>query len=193
MSDTPLPSPRRRRADAVRNRAALLDAARGVLSAESTADLRTIAQRAGVGVATVFRHFENREALLDAVLTDDLDRWEAETAAAVAPETDPGAALERFLDLTLERQLARPGLSRLYLDHWGQDTMSRVGAWYSELLDDLAARCRGAGALRPDVTGTDLDLVLVGAGHLAVTRPDSARRFVELLLTGLRPTQPPSP
>lgn len=177
---------RRPRADGLRNRAALLEAARELLTSGGASDVRSIALRAGVGVGTLFRHFETRDHLVDAVLADDLERWSSTAAAAVAGASGPLAALETFLGTTLRRQIATPGLPRLYSERWGPDTMSRVGSWYPELLEGLAAGCRESDEVGVAIDAGDIDAMVVACGHLAMERPEQAPLHLRLWLAGLR-------
>lgn len=177
---------RRPRADGLRNRAALLEAARHLLTTGGAADVRSISLRAGVGVGTLFRHFATRDELVDAVLSDDIERWNADATAAVEEAGNPYEQLAAFLRCTLERQLTTPGLPRVYMERWGPDTMGRVGTWYSELIDQLVAQCHAAGEVREDLTSTDVDGIVVAVGHLVVDRPAQARRHLEIALAGLR-------
>lgn len=179
-------APRRPRADGLRNRVALLEAARELLTDGEAADVRSIARRAGVGVGTLFRHFATRDDLVEAVLADDLERWSQDAAQAVAAAAGPYAALAAFLDATLRRQVATPGLPRLYSERWGPDTMSRVGAWYPELLERLAAGCRESGEVGVAIGAGDIDAMVVASGHLAMERPEHAPLHLRLWLDGVR-------
>lgn len=83
------------RADALRNRAALLDAAADVLAASPEASLTEVANRAGLARATLYRHFENRDALLGAIQTEALERAAAALDGAGLPDCDTREGLRR--------------------------------------------------------------------------------------------------
>ncbi|MFA6299082.1 MAG: helix-turn-helix domain-containing protein [Nocardioides sp.] len=83
------------RADALRNRAALLDAAADVLAVAPQASLSEVATRAGLGRATLYRHFENRDALRAAIRTEALSRASAALAGAGLPECDTHEGIRR--------------------------------------------------------------------------------------------------
>lgn len=83
------------RVDAMRNRAALLDAAADVLAVAPQASLAEVASRAGLGRATLYRHFDNRDALLAAIREEALTRASAALAGADLTDCDPREAVRR--------------------------------------------------------------------------------------------------
>lgn len=102
-TSTPDRSPRAPRADVVRNRRRLLDAAVEVVLETGGAPSRdAIASVAGVGIGTLYRHFPDRQSLLRAVALDVLDRTVAEAEAALAEEASGGAALRRYLHAAID-------------------------------------------------------------------------------------------
>lgn len=187
VNPVPVASPRRQRSDAVRNRAALLAAAREVLTGGQPSDVRSIAARAGVGVGTLFRHFATRDDLVDAVLAHDLELWREAAHAAVAGATGPYERLAAFLRIALERQIATPGLPRVYLDRWGPAAMDRVGPWYDALVRCLVEDALAAGEVRADLTPSDVSALVVATGHIALAQPEQALRVLAIALDGLRP------
>src|ERR1700759_3215411 len=99
-----LTRPRPRRADALRNRERVLDAAAEVFAANGLhAGLPYIAQRAGVGKATVYRSFPSKEHLVAAVAVGRLE-WITELATAAVTHEDPGAALREVVIAIAEQQ-----------------------------------------------------------------------------------------
>src|SRR5437660_7832920 len=103
----PLGDGRPLRADARRNREQLLAAARDVFVEQGAgAPLDEIARRAGVGIATLYRHFPDRTALMRAVALDLLDRVAAEAEKALAEERDPFEALARYMHAALEQRIS---------------------------------------------------------------------------------------
>ncbi|MFD5385209.1 TetR/AcrR family transcriptional regulator [Streptomyces sp. NPDC127074] len=204
--------PMRRRSDAVANRAALLDAAERVLLRDGPAvPLDVVAREAGVGIATLYRNFADRDELYAAVvhrahqLVADLAQ---EAEASPAPPLD---ALAGFLDRLLaeRRHLALPLLSapgprpRNGADPFGpypQDGADPFGPYPYNGADPLGPRIsrslaavlkRGIddGSIRPDATAADL-VVTVATLARAQLPPDAwdraARRIAALVLDGLR-------
>ncbi|MBG0567572.1 TetR/AcrR family transcriptional regulator [Actinoplanes aureus] len=178
------------RADAARNRALLLAAAEAAF-AERGLDVSVadIAQRAGIGKGTVFRHFPTKDDLLAEVM---LDRVHALTHAGkrLATADDPGAALLEFLTLAAERQ-QQNDLSVLREAHAVNERLSDARAAMFAQIDTLVGRAREAGAIRADVTGTDVALLMCAPGHVAGFAPhggpDLWRRYLAIIFDGLRP------
>ncbi|MFF0338251.1 TetR/AcrR family transcriptional regulator [Kribbella sp. NPDC004875] len=180
---------RRRRADAARNVDLLLDAARVVFDRVSVdAPAKEIADLAGVGVGTLYRHFPKRSDLVKAVVETGIDSI-AEQGAILGATYPPGEALTRWIDeyttfLGTKRGLA-PAL------HSGDPAFDGLAGYFREevgpalakLLDAAAA----AGAIRSDVTADDL---MNAIAHLCTPipgrDPSYGRRMVHLLMDGLR-------
>ena len=180
------------RADARRNRAKVLDAADAVFAARGTgASTEEIAQAAGVGVGTVFRHFPTKEALLEAVYFARLERLSDQVRAA-AESSDPGTAFRTEISRIVHASplknaiadaLAAAGIER---DRLKEGTGGRVG----EALALLLRRAQDAGAVRRDVDVPTLMALLIGAAQgveSAGDDPDRRARVVTVLLDGLRP------
>jgi len=177
------------RADARRNLHSLLEAAKLVFGTSGVdAPIRDIAEKAGVGVATLYRHFPQRSDLIVAVFRQEVDACAA--AATMADQYAPGEALERWLDRFIEFVAAKRGLSGAL--HSGDPVyeplpaylMGRLAPAVSGLLEAAAK----AGKVRADVNATDL---LMAIAHLC--SPDGkggitgeSRRMVSLLIDGVR-------
>lgn len=182
------------RLDAARNQERIVAAAAGAfaeLGAEVT--LEEVARRAGVGVATVYRRFGNRELLIRAVLTRVLT-VEIEPVAAVETD-DPW----RDLVVTLEASVAAVAAHRAVVElaqangSIGIDLVDR----FLHRVDRLLARARAAGLVRPELEPDDVATAVVML--LATVRHDSGgstgdwRRYLALLLDGMRPGPAPLP
>jgi AcrR family transcriptional regulator len=150
------------RADARRNRERIVLAARDLFVAQGPdAPLEEIAAGAGVGIATLYRRFPERRSLLRAVALDVLDRATAEARLALAEESDAFAALARFMTRALDLRIGAvmPTLGdRISLE---DDEIFQARERSAELMQRLIDRAHAAGSLRPDVTFSDVALLLV--------------------------------
>ncbi|WP_329173767.1 TetR/AcrR family transcriptional regulator [Streptomyces sp. NBC_01477] len=185
-------SPRPLRADARRNRERLLDAAEAVFAASGTgASTEEIAQRAGVGIGTVFRHFPTKEALLAAV-HERLLRRLGEAAERLTAADDPGAAFREFITLVAGESPAKNAYADA-LAEAGVDVAGLGGEGRSLVaphLETLLLRARGAGAVRADVGFPELRALLIGVARaVETTPPGSVARstVITVFLDGLLP------
>ncbi|MCF2127011.1 TetR/AcrR family transcriptional regulator [Strepomyces sp. STD 3.1] len=193
-------APRQRR-DARRNRELLLEAAHEVFTEQGLdAPLDVIARRAGVGNATLYRHFPTRAALVDAVFRDSLaGTVEAGERARRAP--DAWAGLTGYLDVVFAALAADRGSNDLMTTRLrGVDSLEAVHEHNRRTVDALLGRCRDEGTVRADVTTEDVLFGLAALGRAvpaltAATAPDAWRRPLALFLAGLRtgPASPPLP
>ena len=181
------------RADARRNRERLLAAARDVLVDQGPdAPLDAISTAAAVGIATLYRRFPDRRALVRAVVLDVLGLAAEEARLALAEEPDAFLALARYLHRALDLRVS--AVMPALLDHIPLDDEEfasiRTRSW--ELFHELVERAHAAGTLRSDATFADIGLLLV---RLARPLPGPiprdldnrlAHRHLELLLDGLR-------
>ena len=178
------------RADAARNRAAIIDAAGAVLAQQGgAADVREIARRSGVGMGTLYRHFPTKDDLLGTVLREEFLAWSDCARTTAARTEDPWTALSDFFEQALARQAAHRALMQCYAQNWcvpASDYMAEV----RPLIEELLARARAAGRVRPGVTGEDLALLLAGLGQaVQLTEPQHPglwRRTLRICLDGLR-------
>ena len=190
------------RLDAARNQERIVAAAAAAF-AELGGDvtLDEVARRAGVGVATVYRRFRNRDQLVRAVVAHALDT-EIEPVAAVETD-DPW----RDLAATLEASVAAVAAHRdvVELAHGAGGIDLDVVDRYLHRLDRLLSRARAAGLVRPELEPRDVAVAVVmvlatvrrGAGHDGAVKSDAAsgdwRRYLALLLDGMRPAPVPLP
>jgi AcrR family transcriptional regulator len=183
---------RRIRADARRNVDALLEAAKTVFVTSGVdAPAREIADRAGVGVGTLYRHFPQRSDLVQAVFRREVDAC-ADAGPALADVHEPAAALAAWLHRYTEFLATKRGLAGAL--HSGDPAfeslpgyfMQRLGPTLGALLDAAAA----TGEVRKDVTPKDL---LYAVAALCVPTDDEgltySRRMVTLLIDGLHYTE----
>jgi AcrR family transcriptional regulator len=179
------------RADAQRNRARVLEAAEAVFAAEGiSVPVDLIAEKAGVGVGTLYRHFPTKEKLFEAILIGRIVDITADARARVDSE-DPGGAFFAFLGyLVQESALKRDLIQALVgagveIELAAAEMKQDLEAAVSELLE-VAQR---AGAVRPDVTSAVV-LSLVGATCIAAGHPNPAalpEDLLSIILDGLRP------
>ncbi|MER8002455.1 helix-turn-helix domain-containing protein [Streptomyces sp. NPDC095613] len=177
------------RADAVRNRARILRIAREQLAAgDRSLQLNAIARLAGVGVGTVYRHFPNRHALVEALSEERFRELIGEAQAAAAAE-DPFAGLRCLLRFALDLMLDAPDFADVLESAGGVGSQaSKMMAELDEAVTGLLDRARQTGAVRDCVDAEDVRRLLCGVQH-AVRSGDGARRdlYLGVLLEGLRP------
>ncbi|KIZ45362.1 TetR family transcriptional regulator [Rhodopseudomonas palustris] len=177
------------RADARRNINALLKAAMTVFATSGVdAPMREIAEQAGVGVGTIYRHFPVRADLIVAVCRNEVDTC-AEAAATLAAQHPPRKALSCWIDRYIALVSAKRGLAAAL--HSGDPAYDGLPAYFenqlSPALDRLLKAAAAAGEIRSDVSARDL--LWAVAGLCAPRRTDNfelARRMIDLLLDGLR-------
>jgi AcrR family transcriptional regulator len=186
-------APRRAlRADAERNRRLILEAAADVFAERGLdAGVAEVAQRAGVGGATVFRRFPTKQDLVLAVIDARIAEM-GEALDAALDDQDPWSGLVTALEAIARLQARDRGLFEAIGGSVSGD--EHLHARHAELLDrveELAARARAAGVLRGDVTATDLPLLAAAAvSTCQVTgrgSPEVWRRYLAIMLDGLRP------
>jgi AcrR family transcriptional regulator len=192
-SDQPA-SPLRLRADAARNREAVLCAAREVF-AEGGLDspLEEIARRASVGIGTLYRRFPSREHLIAAALIGKITEY-ADAAERALAETDPWAGFASFVKSMCALQAGDRGLADLLLITMppaGEIEAIRERA--NRAAVQLIDRAKAAGKLRADMTGEDLLLLLIANSAVATVAgkdaPRAQPRFVALMLEAFQPRQ----
>jgi AcrR family transcriptional regulator len=152
------------RADAQRNRARILEAAEKVFAVEGIGvPVDLIAEKAGVGVGTLYRHFPTKEKLCEAVLLDRLSAL-TEDARALADADDPKAAFFGFLTHFVEEGAAKRDLIVAVMGAgMEQDEFSEaVKGDLNDAIGVLLQRAQAVGAVRPDVQ-PDAVLALLGA------------------------------
>jgi len=183
--------PRKTRTDAQRNRERILEMAKEAFTRSgANASLDDIAKEAGVGAGTLYRHFPTRDALIEAVYRTEVEKLaaaEKKFSANLPPIEALRAWMLLFVDYIATKQIIGPALNSL------------VGG-PSKLYEGSRAQVQGAiaalvkraiknGAIRRDLEPFDLLRALIGVSHVA-SGPDwqqSARRLVDILITGSRP------
>lgn len=193
---TPVADAPRRRADAERNRRALIDAAIEVFGQRGLdATVSDIAQRAGVGQGTAFRHFPTKEHLIAATVRDMLDRISA-TAAELLQEPDPLLALRQLMHAGSQMMISNQGFKAATANSPVLED-PEVHAAHEHLLEvagTLLARAQDAGVVRADVTPEDIPLLLCAVSATDIPRrteqPALWERYFEIVFAGLRAEAP---
>ena len=182
----------RPRADALRNRERIVAAAREMF-AEFGAEVPfdDIARRAGVGNATVYRNFPDRDALIREVVCSVMDRTAEAAEQALAETGDAFAALERFVHAAADERVSAlcPMVSATFDKHHPDLEASRQRV--EQLVEEVMDRAKAAGQLRTDVDHGDLMVIVAqlgrppaGANCLSIDR--FVHRHLQLFLDGLR-------
>jgi AcrR family transcriptional regulator len=176
-----------RRKDARRVHAAILDAAAERLQADPESSFANIAHAAGVGQATVYRHFPDRRALIAGLLEQMIERLES-----LAHELEAGPdRMERLLRAAVAEQVACQGLmSVIKADGVEEDSIDAIIARTTELFRRPLAEAQEAGRIRADLEADEVPTLLAMVdGALMASKPeakqDSADRVLELLVEGL--------
>ena len=189
-SKTPARKPR---SDAQRNRERILEVAKDAFTRSgANTSLDEIAREAGVGPGTLYRHFPSREALLEAVYRSEMEKLAA-AEEKFAQELPPVEALRAwlllFVDYIAAKQIIAPALNALVGDPKKLFEASYARIW--DAIRALVKRAVKSGDIRKDLDALDLLRALIGVANVA-TSPDwqqSARRLVEILIAGARPTK----
>lgn len=192
MSTTDAPTTPRRpmRADARRNYDRLLTAAKAAFTEYGAeASLEDIARRAGVGIGTLYRHFPTRQTLLEATFRDLLDALQDRGRALLADAT-PAEALIDWLHTLMDYVSRYRGLSELVMSTM-RDPASDLYTSCSgmrEVGGQLLIRAQRAGAVRHDVDGSDLIMMVNGIAWAGQRTPahDRVDQLLDVMIGGLR-------
>jgi AcrR family transcriptional regulator len=189
----PLPAERKPRADAERNRERLLEVAKEAFARSGAdASLDDIAKQAGVGAGTLYRHFPSREALIEAVYRTGVEKLaaaERNFAETLPPLEALRAWMLLFVDHIATKKIIAPALNTLVGGHSKVFEASYNQIW--EAIRALVKRAIKSGDIRKDLDAIDLLRALIGVSNVA-SSPDwqqSARRLVDILITGSRPVK----
>jgi AcrR family transcriptional regulator len=190
MTDQPDIRKRKPRADAIRNRERVLEAAKAVFSQGGPeASLEMVARRAGVGIGTLYRHFPTREALYEAVYRHEVEQL-VELAKHLEVERTPVEALRRWLRAGVEFMATKKGMAAA-LAMAAQGSPDLVAYSFDRLtraVGELLQRAVAAGEIRADIDAEDLLRTLVGMCY-AHDRPGwqaGVLRLVDVFIDGLR-------
>ena len=187
MAGEPDGAPRRK--DAERNRRRLLAAAREVFRDRGVAaTLNDVARHAGLGVGTVYRHFANKEELIDALFDDMVETVDGYVREA-EQEPDAWLGLTQALEKVCEVQAFDRGLREVMLGTGrGPERQNRMRERVSPRVDVIVARAQQQGTLRADVLPADFPVLqlMVGAVTDHTGQPGLWRRYLPIIIDGLR-------
>ncbi|WP_336206567.1 TetR/AcrR family transcriptional regulator [Nonomuraea sp. LPB2021202275-12-8] len=182
-----------RKAQAARNDALILDAARAVFTADPGAPIAAVAERAGVGISALYRRYPSKEALLQKLCGDGLKLYIAVSEQAMAEHDDPWEEFAGYMcgivdadtnSLTIKLAGTFHPTEELYHD----------ATKASDLAIELHHRAVEAGVLRPDVTPADIALLFEQLASIKLGDAERTRqlrhRFLAMMLDSLR--QPPA-
>jgi AcrR family transcriptional regulator len=178
---------RPKRADARRNYEKVLAAAREAFAegGESTA-LEEIARRAGVGIGTLYRHFPNRQALLEALYVGEVE--DICRSAAEADGDDPWEALNDWFERFIGYIGTKQALAAELLNYLDQDAqlfqVCRTSLF--EAGEPLLKRAQDAGVVRPDVGIGEVIQMVVGIVKIPNSDPEQTKHILRIALDGLR-------
>jgi AcrR family transcriptional regulator len=179
------------RADARDNRARIMTAADDVFGRAPGASTDDVARLAGVGIATVFRHFPTKIELLEAVLTLRLERLR-DRALELAGSDDPGKAFFEFFTQVVSESASKLAIAEALTASGATagEEVRAVGHGMREAFDGLLIAAQKAGAVRADAQFAEVYALLIGASRGATAaglEPDVRDRMLGILYDGLKP------
>jgi len=185
------PAGRKPRSDAQRNRDRILEVAKDAFTRSgANTSLDDIAKQAEVGAGTLYRHFPTRDALLEAVYRAEVEKLaaaEGELSGKLPPVEALRAWMLLFVDYIATKQIIAPALNTLV--GGPSKVFESARAQVQGAIDALVKRAIKSGDIRKDLDPFDLLRALIGVSYVTAG-PDwrqSARRLVDILITGSRP------
>ncbi|MFC8229432.1 TetR/AcrR family transcriptional regulator [Streptomyces sp. NPDC057287] len=186
------PAGRTPRRDAARNRGRIIDAAREVFATQGVgAGLNEIARHAGVGIGTIYRHFPDKEVLVDAALGDRFTEL-AELADQGLAAATAWEGLTHVMRQAVDMNVADRGLRDVaFSSGRGRQRADALRDGLAPRMEQLLQRARLEGVVRSDLTVADLVMIMLMltefAHRSAPVRPDAYSRYLELIISSLRP------
>jgi AcrR family transcriptional regulator len=181
---------RKPRADAVRNRERVLEAAKAVFSAGGPeASLEAVARHAGVGIGTLYRHFPTREALYEAVYRREVDQL-GDLADELNDEADPVEALRHWLHANVEFVATKKGMAAALalVAHGSPELHAYSLERLTRAIAALLARAVAAGEIRADISAEDVLRALIGLCYMhdQAGWQSTVLRLLDVFVDGLR-------
>ena len=186
MSQSEIQLQRPQRADARANRDKLVAAARALFTEKGTsAPLEEVAERAGVGIGTLYRHFPTRQALLEAVYVDEVEAMAR--AATELEELPPWEALSEWLHQYVGFAATKRALNEALMEtDPNSDVLLTCRTAIIGAGTALVERAQRAGVVRNDTNVTDVVRMVGGIAMVPTEDPEQKKRLLELALDGLR-------
>lgn len=178
---------RPKRADARRNQEKVLAAAReAFLEGGESTSLEEIARRAGVGIGTLYRHFPNRQALIEALYADEVE--ELSRSAAGLEHADPWDAVVVWFESFVAYLATKRALVDELMNYMDRDAplfhACRASMWAAG--EPLLKRAQDAGVVRSDVDFGEVLSMMMGIGKIPTDDPAQTERMFRIVLDGLR-------
>lgn len=178
------------RADARRNRAAVIEAAKRLFAEQGLeAQMPDVAKQANVGVGTVYRHFPTKDELIGALVAERFERL-AQKAREGLQTPDPWEGISDFIRFAAEIQADDRGLCEVMCSRPEMMNAAAFAVGLPELCERLVKRAQRSGQLRRDLTWEDIPMIACSLGRITqtTTGPATGRwpRLVEIVLDGLR-------
>jgi AcrR family transcriptional regulator len=191
MTDQPAIEKRKPRADAIRNRERVLEAAKAVFSQGGPeASLEAVARRAGVGIGTLYRHFPTREALYEAVYRREVEQLVELAKHLIETKIAPVEALRRWLWACVEFMATKKGMAAALAmaAHGSSELVAYSLDRLTRAAGELLQRAAAAGEIRADIDPEDLLRALVGMyyAHDGTGWQPKVLRLVDVFIDGLR-------
>ncbi|MGO4567768.1 TetR/AcrR family transcriptional regulator [Rhizobium sp. 2YAF20] len=182
-------APRKPRADAERNRLRLLDTAKAAFAKKgSDVSLEEIAQSAGVGIGTLYRHFPNRDALIAAVYRNETEQL-ARAAKQLAETHPPVEALREWMFLFIDYIATKHGMYAALnsLTDGTSDLYAKSGKQISDAIELLTARAVANHDIRLEIDPLDLLRAVAGVANVSAGPhwKVAATRLVDIMIAGL--------
>jgi len=185
------PAPVNQRADAKRNREAILEAARDRFAEQGLdCQMEDVASSAGVGIGTVYRHFPNKEALIEALIEDRMGRLTQATNEALDRE-DPWDAFCELMRWSGRLSAEDRALTGVLTQRPQSCSAVALKSGLADATQQLIGKAQRAGQMRKDVVVEDVPTFMCGLGGVIGAHPDSVpaqnwERFLGLMLDGMR-------
>ena len=176
------------RADAARNRAKIVDAAKAAFSERGLeTQMEDIARLAEVGVGTLYRHFPTKDALVRALIVDKMERMAEAAKEALDGDADPWEAFRSVLWRGAEQTHQDRALAQVFASQPQEAFRSALEdeTELAERMAELLRRAQDAGSARRDVSAEDIPIVMCGVGAV-VQNGRSWQRYMSLMLDGFR-------
>jgi len=178
------------RADAARNRARLIEAARAVFleaPQDSEVSLEQVARAAEVGIGTLYRHFPTRLDLLEAVYREEVDGLQ-QAAERLIPDHTPVEALELWLEVFVDYAATKKHIFHELIEATGRDSelMTHSRSVMSSTAQRMVSRAQEAGEVRTDVEAGDVLRLAGGCTMMPNFDRSQTRRILGIVMDGLR-------